>query len=334
MLPLIVVIVILFLSIMMIWKGSDWVTDSLIPVAQKLGTSYIAVTTLLVSFTLSLPEIFSAVYSYLLGHQDIGLGVIVGSVIINIGLTVGICAAIKPIKVDKGIVIRDGIYLITIAVIVMVFGSDLTYTRSEGAVLLLLFIPYILNVWYMEKARSIKNRELRIEELKVNLKLIGEQGSFWKIKPSMKAFVLGEIFLVVGSYYFAQSLVDLSGFLHWSDMLIGVVIGAIGTEVPNVVAALQGTLKGYQDVAITETFGSNIFTLLVTLGIFIMLGPFSIPPKIFYFDLVWMIAIHVLTLAFIIKGYKYREESITRLEGVILVLFYVCLLVINTFAFS
>jgi cation:H+ antiporter len=331
---IIIIFLILVFSSLMIWKGSDWVTDSLIPVAKKLGTSYIAVTTLLVSFTLSVPEIFSAVYSFMSGHLEIGLGVIVGSVVINIGLTIGLSAAIKPLVIDKFVVIRDGFFLITIALIVMVFGSDLQYQRTEGIVLLLLFIPYFLNVWFMEQARSEKKKEEKVLEIEENLERIGEQSKkFLKLKPSVWTFLLGEFLLFLGSYLFSSSLINLSDLINLPDMLIGVVIGAIGTEIPNIAAAIQGTMKGYKDVAIAETFGSNIFTLLITLGIFILLSPFTIPPKIFYFDMVWMIAIHVLMLLFIFKGYRFKEESITRMEGFILIGFWICIVLANYFFF-
>ena len=117
---LLMLIFLLVFSVILISKGSDWVTDSLIPVATKLGTSYIAISTLLVSFMISTPEIISSIYSYLLGHPSIGIGVIIGSVMINIGLTVGLSATIRPLIVENLIVIRDGIFLIVIAVIVMI----------------------------------------------------------------------------------------------------------------------------------------------------------------------------------------------------------------------
>lgn len=331
---LLTVIFFLALSSFMIWKGSDWVTDSLIPIAKKLGTSYIAITTLLVSFTLSVPEIFSAVYSFLLGHFEIGLGVIIGSVVVNVGITVGLSAVIRPLNIDKMVVLRDGIFLIIIATIVMVMGSDLKYSRSEGIVLLLLFLPYTLNVWYMEKGRTKKNKEKEEKELENDLQTIGEQDSkFLKLKPSFFAFILGIIMLFLGSYVFSSNLISLSKLVNLPDLFIGVVVGAIGTEISTIAAAVQGTLKGYKDVAISETFGSNIFTLLITLGIFILLSPFQIPPKIFYFDLVWMIAIHILMILFIFKGYKFKEASITRLEGLILMCFYFGIIFFNYYFF-
>lgn len=322
------ILLLLIFSILLIWKGSDWVTDSLVPVAAKLGTGYIAVTTLLVSFMISIPEIFTAIYSYILGHLNIGIGVIIGSVMINIGLTVGLSATIKPLVVEKAVAIRDGIFLVIIAGIVLLFGSDLTYSRIEGIVLLLLFIPYALNVWSFERFRPKKSLKEKVNKIKKNLSLFGNFATL-NFRPSLLTFVLGGVMLVAGSYLFSSSLVNLSGTLPVPEIFIGIVFGAIGTAMPNIAAAVQGTIKGYKDAAITETFGSNIFTLLVTLGIIIILKPFAIAGKVFYFDLIWMIIIHLLMVSFIFKGYKYREESLMRYEGFALMLFYLAIIVIN-----
>jgi len=329
-LALILILVSLVVSIFLIWKGSDWITDSLIPLAHKLGTSYIAIMTLLVSMLLSLPELFITIYSYFLGYLDIGLGVILGSVIINIGLTVGLSAAVKPLQVEKSIVIRDGIFLIIIAIVVMLFGSDLKYQRSEGLILLLLFIPYVLNVWAFEKWRPQKSKTEKVKRIKENLSLISHI-PFLEFKPSVLTFVLGSVMLVFGSYLFSVSLIKLSGVLPIPELFIGIVFGALGTVAPNLAAAIQGTLKGYKDAAVSETFGSNIFTLLVTLGILIILQPFTIVGKLFYFDLTWMIILHLLMVGFIFKGYRYREESLTRFEGMVLVIFYLVIVLVNIF---
>ena len=325
------ILLLMIFAVFLIWAGSEWVTDSLIPVANKLGTSYIAVTTLLISFTLSVPEIFSAIYSFLMGHMDIGLGVIIGSVMINIGMTVGLSAMIKPLFVERTVVIRDGIFLIIIAVIVMLMGADLNYDRSEGIILLLLFIPYVLNVWTFEKTRSKKERKLKVETMNRDLDRLGTMEKILTPKPSVFVFILGEAMLFIGSYFFSFSLIKISEMLPVPEILVGVLIGAIGTEIPNIAAAIQGTLKGFRDAAITETFGSNIFTFLVALGIFLLISPLHIRAKVFYYDLVWMIGIHVLMLAFIFKGYKFKEASLTRLEGFLLFAFYVGIIAFDTF---
>jgi len=326
----IVTIGMLIMSTFFIWKGSDWITESIAPLAKKLGTSYIAITTLVVSFMLSMPELFSTVYSHLLGVPTLGIGVIIGSVILNLGLTVGVSAAIRPLVVEEDIVIRDGIYLIVVAMIILVFGMDLKYERSEGITLLLLFIPYALNVWFFEQARMKK--EEKVKDLKETLLML--KGPLpLVLKPSPLTFLIGAGILGLGSYMFSVSLVALSEALPFPKIIIGMIFGALGTGTPNIATAIQGTLKGYEDAAITETFGSNIFTLLITLGVLIVLNPIKIPAKLFYFDMIWMIVIHALMLSFIFKGYLYREESMTRLEGIVLILFYVGLMVTNLFIF-
>ncbi len=328
------IILTLIVSILIILKGADWLTDSLIPVANQLGTSYIAVTTILASFMMSTPEIFSSLYSYFLGHQSLGIGVLIGSVMINIGITIGLSAAIKPLRIEKDIVIRDGVFLIIISIIVMIFGSDLSFERTEGVVLMLLFIPYALNVWWFEKSRSEKNKEKKVESLKKNLDLFGAQYPIFKLKPSLLTFALGALMLFVGSYFFSWSLIGVAKIVSLPDIIVGIVLGAIGTGIPNIAAGIQGTLRGYDDAALTETFGSNIFTLLFTLGLFIIISPINLPLKIFYYDLNWMIFLHVLLVAFIFKGYKYREESLTKYEGVILMIFYLVLVVGNLIFFT
>jgi len=326
----IVTIGMLIMSTFFIWKGSDWITESIAPLAKKLGTSYIAITTLVVSFMLSMPELFSTVYSHLLGVPTLGIGVIIGSVILNLGLTVGVSAAIRPLVVEEDIVIRDGIYLIVVAMIILVFGMDLKYERSEGITLLLLFIPYALNVWFFEQARMKK--EEKVKDLKETLLML--KGPLpLVLKPSPLTFLIGAGILGLGSYMFSVSLVALSEALPFPKIIIGMIFGALGTGTPNIATAIQGTLKGYEDAAITETFGSNIFTLLITLGVLIVLNPIKIPAKLFYFDMIWMIVIHALMLSFIFKGYLYREESMARLEGIVLILFYVGLMVTNLFIF-
>ncbi|MEM2131513.1 MAG: sodium:calcium antiporter [Candidatus Woesearchaeota archaeon] len=329
----ILVFIVLIISILLILKGSDWLTDSLIPVANKLGTSYIAVTTILASFMISTPEIFSSLYSFFLGHEELGIGVLIGSVMINIGLTLGLSASIKPLKIEKDILIRDGIFLVIVSFIVMIFGSDLRYDRTEGIVLILMFIPYMLNVWWFEKSRNIKTRENKVESLKTNMDLFGAQYPILKLEPGINTFVFGALFLFIGSYFFSWSLIESAKIIKIPEVVIGIILGAIGTGMPNIAAGIQGTLKGYEDAALTETFGSNIFTLLVTLGLFITLSPMTIPLKVFYYDLNWMVLLHVLLVAFIFKGFKYREESLTRYEGFILVVFYLTLIIFNVLFF-
>src|SRR3989338_6240373 len=252
-------------GIILITKGSDWMTSSLVAVAEMLGTTYIAVASILVSIMLSIPEIFVAIYAFFLGHGGISLGVIIGSIICNIALMTGLSAMIKPLSVDGRVVVRDGIFAFVISLIIFIFGYDLSFDRKEGLTLLLLFIPYVANVWFFEKWRNIKEKKEELKEIKGELSVIGLR--VWEPKPSVFLFIIGSALLLLGSYLFSDSLVRIANLTGISDVLIGLTIGAIGPSVPNIVSAIQGTIRNYTKIAITETFGVDIFTLLVTLGL-------------------------------------------------------------------
>lgn len=332
MIDILLIIIALVLGTFLVTKGSDWMTDSLIPVAEKLGTSYVAVASILVSIMLSIPEIFVAVYAFLMGHAGISLGVIIGSIVCNIGLMTGLSAMIKPLSVDKRVVIRDGIFAFIISVVVFLFGYDLLFNRIEGLTLLLLFIPYAINVWFFERWKTKKHKKEELKEIKDELNVIG-LGAF-KLKPTPSLFILGSIFLLFGSYIFSYSLVQTAKSTGLSDILIGLTLGAIGPSIPNIASAIDGTVKNYTKIAITETFGSDIFTLLVTLGLLATLTPFSINAKWLYFDIPIMIFMTAVMMFFIFKGRIRNEEAIQRHEGAILVLFYVLFLIINVFYFA
>ena len=332
MLEIIWVIALPVIGIILLTKGSDWMTDSLVPVAEKLGTTYVAVASILVSVMLSIPEIFVAIYAFFMGHEGIALGVIIGSIICNIALMTGLSAMIKPLLVDKRVVIRDGVFAFVISLIIFIFGFDLSYDRKEGLTLLLLFIPYVANVWFFEKWRNIKEKKEELKEIKGELSVIGLR--VWEPKPSVFLFIIGSALLLLGSYLFSDSLVRIANLTGISDVLIGLTIGAIGPSVPNIVSAIQGTIRNYTKIAITETFGADIFTLLVTLGLLAALSPFAIDSKWLYFDIQIMIFMTFLMMFFIFKGHLRGGNAILRHEGAVLVLFYIIFLILNVLYFG
>lgn len=327
MLEIILTLIFVPLGILLLTKGSDWMTDSMIPVAKKLGTSYIAVASILVSIMLSIPEIFIAFYAFFMGHAGISLGVIIGSIICNIGLMTGLSAMIKPLSVDKRVVIRDGVFSFIVIVIVFLFGSDLHFQRVEGMALLLLFVPYFFNVWFSEKWRPLKERREDLKEIKSQLRIIGLGGL--KLKPSVGLFFIGTFLLLIGSYLFSEALIGLVRLTGISDVLIGITLGAIGPSIPNIVSAIHGTIKDYKKIAITETLGSDIFTLLVTLGLLATLAPFSIEIRWLLLDIPMMFVMTFMMLLFILEGHLRNQNAIVRYEGGVLVIIYIIFLMMN-----
>jgi cation:H+ antiporter len=311
-------------SIIIIDKGADWATDSLSGVAKKLKTTYVAVGLILVSIMVSLPEIIIAIYTTLLGHETIAMGVIIGSIICNIGLMTGISAMIRPLKVSKSLILRDGIFAVAMAIMVYILSIDGKITRPEGFAFLLLFIPYLINVWFQEKTEKEKQKEEELKEVVVELKLMGLD--FGRIKSGIWSFVLGMGALLFGSYIFSHSLIQIAQLSHVSDLLIGLTLGAIGTSIPNIAAAIKATRKNIEEIAVSETLGSDIFTLLVSLGILSILKPIDVAIGWLRFDIPVMVGMSILMLIFMIP-----RQTISRLQGGILFGSYIILLLINIF---
>jgi cation:H+ antiporter len=309
-------------GLVMLSKGSDWLTDSISPLARKLGTSHSAISLILVSVLVSLPEILVAVIATFLGHPVIGLGVIFGSIICNIGLMTGLNAFLKPIHVDRQLISRDGVFSVVFAVVVMAISYDGAISRFEGLALFLLFIPYIVTVWEEEKLKSPESLERELETTMVELDMIGMQ--FGKMQAGIFTFFLGTALLLGGSQLFSDALIRLAQTSGVSDLIIGLTLGAIGPSIPNIVAAYKAGQKGMDNVVVSETLGSNIFTLLVTLGLLSLLAPLTLDPAWIRFDIPMMVLMSIALLLFMVT-----KRRLSRLEGGILFFGYIIILFIQ-----
>ena len=284
---LLVPLLLIVVSIIAIGKGSDWLTDSLIPIARKLGVSRSFVGLILVSATVSLPEILVAVSATLKGYSGISLGVVLGSIVCNIGLMTGLSATVNPLKVSSKVILRDGIFSIIIPILVFAVSAGGQITRIEGFALLLLFIPYVVNVYLIERISTHEEKRKLLKEVATELEIAGFE--FGKIRFGWLSFGMGSVLLLVGAQLFSDQLISLAKISGINELLLGLTIGAVGPSVPNIITAYQATKKGMGEIAVSETLGSNIFTLLVTVGVLAMLNPIKISPLWLRFDLPVMI---------------------------------------------
>ncbi len=310
------------LSVILIGKGSDWLTDSLIPLARRLGISGVAMGLILVSISVSLPEILVAVLTSVQGFPAISLGVVLGSIICNIGLMTGLCAIIRPLRVRKTLILRDGIFSLVIPILVFAIGAGGEITRFEGGALLLLFIPYITNIMLQEQRKTREERTQNVKEIEMELDIIGF--TFGKLKPGWLSFFLGTGLLLAGAHLFSLQLVWFASHMGVDELLIGLTLGALGPSLPNVFAAYKATKRGMGDVAVSETLGSNVFTLLVTLGISAMLSPVAISNRWLSFELPAMIVMSMMLFLFLMT-----RQTISRFEGSLLLGGYITIVLIQ-----
>lgn len=309
-------------SILFIAKGSDWLTDSLVPIAAKLKTSSIAVGLILVSVVVSLPEILVAVDTALRGHQAISFGVIFGSVITNIGLMTGLSAMVAPLSVSRTMILRDGIFSIVVPILIFAISTGGTISRLDGLAIFLLFIPYLVNVFLQEKRAGVVDESKLKRNITVELELIGLD--FGHLKAGWISFLVGLGLLLGGTYLLSHLLVVLVEQFSLNSLLVGMTIGAIIPSLPNIAASYKATKMGLTEVAVSETIGSNIFTLLVTVGIMSMIAPIAIAPQWLTFDIPVMIAMSIILFIYMISG-----RGISKNEGFALVVSYIVIILVQ-----
>lgn len=304
-------IISIIISILLISKGSDWLTDSLEPLASKLKTSNIAVGLILVSVVVSLPEVLVAVDTAIKGQREISLGVAFGSIIANIGLMTGLNSMIKPLKVTINMILRDGIISLVIPILLLAISQGGEITRLDGLAMFLLFIPYLINIYLQEKAASKIQILEQKKEVVAEIKLI--DFGLGKLKAGYLSFCLGSFILLVGTYIFSDILVSLVNNFKLNPLFVGFTLGAIVPSIPNIAASLKATINGLTEVAVSETIGANVFTLLVTVGIISMVSPVTIKQQWLNFDIPLMFVMSLLLVIFMMTGRK-----ISRVEGMFL----------------
>lgn len=299
-------------------KGADWVTDSAAHVAERFHTTSVAVGLILVSIMLSLPELIVAGSAVLKDHPQIGLGTILGSVIINVGLVVGLCSMIRPLRVSRVMLLRDLVFMMVATIIVAAMAlKDGQLDRVDGAVFLLLFVPYLINVYQQEKLLGKKEAKKEGEQLVHTLRFFGKiTGGVVKLHDGVWVFILGGLGLIIGAQLFTDGLIYVAGAFQIPDLVIGVTLGALGPSLPNLAAAVQATRRGLEELAVSETIGSNIFTLLVSIGAFAIVQPVVLEASSRAITLPALLLITFLFMGFTIKG------RVTKAEGAVLLLVY------------
>ncbi|MDD5110988.1 MAG: sodium:calcium antiporter [Candidatus Altiarchaeota archaeon] len=305
-------------SVYLIMKGSDWITDSSIHMAHRLGTSNLAMGLIVISLLLSLPELIIAITSIANGHPALGFGASIGSVIVNIGLIVGISALVRPMRVPRIMVTRDMIFMVVVSIVVVALAlEDNKLSRTDGLVLILLFIPYVINVYEQERNLTHVEKKVKTEKMTEALEMYGDYSGIPRPRLGIQYFLLGGLVLIAGSDIFVRTLMELSAYLQLPELLVGVTLGAIGPSIPNLAASLGAARKGVEELVVSETIGSNIFTLLITLGVIAVLSPMAIDTATATITAPALLAITFVLMGAMLTGHVRRKH------GIILLLIYV-----------
>lgn len=251
----------LLVGFVLLIKGADFFVDGSSSVARLLGVPSVIIGLTIVAMGTSAPEAAVSITAGLAGSNEIAVSNVIGSNIFNLLVVAGSCAAIKAFSVDKELLERDFPVNLAANLLLMVFLINNTVSRMEGLILLALFAAYLAYL----VAGALKNRQTTDEEVKTLSPLL----SVVYIIGGLAAIIYGGDLVVDNAVLIAE---------HWglSQTFIGLTIIAMGTSLPELVTSIVAAGKGESGLAIGNVVGSNIFNLMLILGLSSSLSPITV----------------------------------------------------------
>ena len=266
-----------------------------------------------VSFATSAPELIVSLNATLNGFSNFAIGNVIGSNIANIGLVLGIITIIYPITLQQRFYTSDfPILMLSTFLFYLLLITGNKISRGEGVVLLVL-ISLILIYLFLYQKKSISE--------------FSDLGDTSKISiPKSIFYVLfSGLLLWLGSETLIKSAISVANKYEISERVISVTMVAIGTSIPELAASVVASIKKQNDLSIGNLIGSNIFNLLVVIGITSTVLPIEqIDSKIIFNDMLWVILFSAIILPL---AYLKRRNILTRKKGIILLTLYLIFII-------
>lgn len=292
-------VLLLIFGIVVVLKSADWLTNGAVGLATKLGISQIVIGLTIVAIGTSMPEFFVSIVSAIKGTPDLAVGNIVGSNIFNVLLIVGVAATVAPIAIQRATVRRDIPIAIVASIMLTFMMLDDNITRIDA---LILFAAFIAFIWI-----TLRNSKNDANE---------KDASTEKVIPTWKSvlfIIFGLVGLVLGSNIFVDNASSLAHGWGISDAVIGLTIVAGGTSLPELATSAVAARKGDSGIAIGNVLGSNVFNILMILGLTGIISPMHIQ-NITYIDM----AVMVISMA-LFWLFSFTKLRVERWEGCVLI---------------
>ena len=295
---------ILIFGFILLIKGSDTFVNSASEIAKKFKIPPIIIGLTVVAMGTSAPELSVSVTSSLAGLNDMSIANVTGSNIFNLLIALGVCSTIGKLKISN---YKDVITLLFSCIGLLLFTLNGTLGMIEGILLLVAFTVYILSM--MKQAKN--NKEESEDEKQRNIFITVALG------------ILGAIAIVIGGNMVVNSASEIALKLGMSENLVGLTIVALGTSLPEFVTSVMATKKGELDIAIGNIIGSNIFNILLILGVASLISPMAVS-VVAICDVMFMVFTVALFIFLTVK-----EKELNKKSGILLIMMYIVYLTIT-----
>ena len=304
----------LFGGLVILWKCAELLVSGAVGLASRLGVSPLVVGLTVVAMGTSAPELAASIAASARGIGNIAIGNVYGSNIANLALIGGLCALIRPISVQPKTLRREIPVMFLVALLLWPVLHNLFLSRTEGLVLLTVFLALILLIVHSarkEKRKSATTQENKDTCAKLNM------------RKSVLLVVIGLVGLALGADMAVRGAVFIGERIGLSKAVIGLTIIAFGTSLPELATCLVAAVKAQHDISIGNLVGSNIFNTLLVTGSAGAIRPIEIVPRLIGVDYWVMIIVSgVFFLAAAIGRRIGRIDGIILLGGYIVYIVY------------
>ncbi len=298
-------------GLVMLCFGGNWLVSGGVAIAKKFRISNLVIGMTIVAYGTSTPELAASVAAA--GeHSAIILGNIIGSNIANVGMVIGVAAILVPLAVRKSVLKKEIPIMLSVSFLLVLLSIDGELSTYDGALLLAGLGVFAYYTFKDVMKQREKNTE-PVEQSKNNLYL-----------KSAGLIGIGVIFLYVGARLTVDNAVVLATEFGLSEKIIGLTVIAIGTSLPELITSVIAIRKGHADIGIGNIIGSNIYNILMIMGVGAALGGVMVGVDV-YVDYAIMI---IFSLSLLIA---LKIGMIGRAMGIALTIGYVAYLIVTFF---
>ncbi len=300
-------------GVILLSQGGDLLTKSAVDISFKLSIPKIIIGMTVVSFATSAPELIVSLNATLDGLPNFAIGNVLGSNIANIGLVLGIITIIYPISLKQRFYNTDfPLLIISTVLFYYVIYTENQISRVEGIILVIAITIILFYLFFFQKNdQSDFSEELDKDKISI-------------FKSFLYILFSGSL-LWLGSETLIKSSVSVANKLEISERIISITMVAIGTSVPELAASIVASLKKQNDLSIGNLIGSNIFNLLVVIGITSSIIPINgIDKSIINNDMLWVVLFSVIIFPLAYLG---KRNVLTRKKGIILLALYLIFII-------
>ncbi len=308
----------ILVGVILLSLGANFLTDGASAIAKRLRVSEYLIGATIVAVGTSTPELVVSVMSAMAGQSDVSIGNVVGSNIFNIYAILGITTIIAPLTLTRDNIRRDIPICIGASLLLCILALDSTLWGAKGNILgrgdgILLLLLYGVFLWFM--IRHGKSEQ----PLSYPTTESAEQCDKKPLWLSILMVAGGLGGLICGSDMFLDGSIILARKVGLSEAVIGIVLVAAGTSLPEFFASFISALKGKTDIALGNILGSNIANILLILGTSATITPLRLG-GITSIDMAVMLSAPIMVL---LTALSFRRKRIDRIEGLLFFAIYV-----------